>query len=136
LDNTNIKTHYSLFCLEPNNLRVVLVGKSGCGKSSLANTILGGPIFKGTHGSSDSKIRGSEAHSKVIDGRTFTVVDTPGIFNTERAMRELQCEIISCLTLCTPGPHAVLLVLSVERFTAQEAVTHLLLGRREMGNNL
>ncbi|KAK7910467.1 hypothetical protein WMY93_015151 [Mugilogobius chulae] len=102
---------------EPRPLRVVLVGKHGSGKSSLANSLLGEVAFNVSHGS-DTKIRRSEARTKVVDGQSVTVIDTPGI--VERLDRQQQCEWMSCLVQCAPGPDALLLVLPVQRFTQQE----------------
>ncbi|XP_035531667.1 GTPase IMAP family member 7-like [Morone saxatilis] len=47
-------------------------------------------------------------------------IDTPGFFDTERSEEELKPEIVRCITECTPGPHVILIVLKVEKFTEQE----------------
>lgn len=99
--------------------RVILLGKSGSGKSSLANTLFGGTIFKVNH-SSDSKSRFSEAKTKMVNGLNVTLIDTPGIFNTDRTKAEVQCEIYSCYLQSAPGPHAFIVVLLVEKYTEQE----------------
>ncbi|KAK7909954.1 hypothetical protein WMY93_014638 [Mugilogobius chulae] len=102
-----------------NTRRIVMFGKSGSGKSSLANTIFGNPIFKVNH-SSDSKSKFSEAQTREVNGQNLTIIDTPGIFNTDRSTDEVEAEIFSCYTQCSPGPHAFLFVLLVEKFTEQE----------------
>lgn len=103
----------------PNTWRVVLMGKTGCGKSSLANTIFGEAMFKVNPGS-DSKTRLSEGKTKTVNGQRLTLIDTPGIFSSDRSERDVPCEILSCMTECAPGPHAFLIVLLVEKFTEQE----------------
>ncbi|KAL7374426.1 hypothetical protein ABVT39_000379 [Epinephelus coioides] len=100
----------------PNTRRIVLLGKTGVGKSSLANTILGEDKFK-INNLNDLETQCSPAETKTINGRSITVIDTPGFFDTERSEKS---EIVRCITECAPGPHAFLIVLKVEKFTEQE----------------
>ncbi|XP_068069151.2 GTPase IMAP family member 7-like, partial [Danio rerio] len=51
------------------------------------------------------------------------LVDTPGFFDTDLTEEQVQHEVISCLSLSSPGPHAFLLVIPIERYTEEQQRT-------------
>ncbi|XP_069055169.1 uncharacterized protein [Lepisosteus oculatus] len=111
-------------------IRIVLLGGRWSGKSSAGNTILGREEFETKGVTKECVKRQGE-----VAGRQITVVDTPDwnlspslyLDCSEEESLTITLEWIkkvteSSLSLCPPGPHALLLVINLHLFTDWRSV--------------
>ncbi|KAL0202388.1 hypothetical protein M9458_000411 [Cirrhinus mrigala] len=96
------------------DLRIVLLGVSGAGKSTIGNAILGGETFK------ERRTTKSEIRTGRVEDKYISIIDTPGFFSTHLTDEELQEQMMKSLTLAHPGPHVFLLVINLETFEEDE----------------
>lgn len=108
------------------DLRLVLLGNIGCGKTSSVDTLLG----RVSLAPADVDSRSCRRRRGLCEGRSITLVEAPRWYWNGCKMEDgVRKETQRAMALVAPGPHAVLLLVPVSQFTE---VIHLSLSSHDV----
>ncbi|RAL42981.1 unnamed protein product [Cuscuta campestris] len=100
---------------------LVLLGRTGNGKSATGNSIIGRRAFKSMSSSAGVTSTCELQQTVSSDGQIINVIDTPGLFDYSSDSEMIGKEIVKCISMAKDGIHAVLVVFSVRtRFSREE----------------
>nr|XP_010953129.1 GTPase IMAP family member 8 isoform X1 [Camelus bactrianus] len=103
-------------------MRLLLLGKHGAGKSATGNTILGRAVFISKF-SEQMVTQSCQRERGAVRGCEVVVIDTPDFFSPTVCAKDKEYNIEHCLELSAPSLHALLLVIPIGHYKIEDEET-------------
>ncbi|XP_042163807.1 GTPase IMAP family member 8-like [Oncorhynchus tshawytscha] len=113
---SNEETTHDTMTPKAQRLNVVLCGRRGAGKTSIANAILGQTESSPKSSSSSVCVK----REGEVCGRPVTLIELPALYRTHLTQEEVMRETFHCVSLCDSGVHAFLLVVPLGPITDED----------------
>ncbi|KAM9427201.1 GTPase IMAP family member 8-like [Salvelinus alpinus] len=113
---SNEETTHDTMTPKAQRLNMVLCGRRGAGKTSIANAILGQTESSPKSSSSSVCVK----REGEVCGRPVTLIELPALYGTHLTQEEVMRETFHCVSLCDSGVNAFLLVVHLGPLTDED----------------